>query len=78
MSEEKEDEFPIDISHLPERQQEIINILRDKKKVTQKQLEELMNIPKSSVSRNVQALFIKGIVEKQNVGQSNYVFLKKL
>lgn len=72
-----EEEFKIDISHLPERQQEIIKILKDKKKVTQKELEKVMGIPKSSVSRNVQALFIKGIVEKQNIGQSNYVFLKK-
>jgi len=65
-----------DLTILPERQQDIISILRKKGKITQKELEKEMQIPKSSVSRNVQTLVIKGIVKKEQVGVTNYLSLK--
>ncbi len=66
-----------DINNFPERQQEIIKLVEKNKKMTQKQLEQSMNIPKSSVSRNVQTLVIKGILRKESAGQSNYITLNK-
>lgn len=71
--EEKEE---YDYSILSERQQDIINILKEKNKITQKELETIMQIPKSSVSRNIRTLEIKGIVKKEQVGQTNYISLK--
>lgn len=75
--EKVEDKPKYDFSILPQRQQQIIKILQKKGKITQKQLEEEMNIPKSSVSRNVQTLVIKRIIEKEQAGQSNYIFLRE-
>ncbi len=64
---------PYDYNILPQRQKDIIDILREKGKITQKELETIMEIPKSSVSRNVRTLEIKGIVKKESVGQTNYL-----
>lgn len=66
----------VDYSILPQRQQDIIQLLKKNDKMTQKQLEEIMEIPKSSISRNVQTLVVKGIVRKEQVGQTNYLSLK--
>ncbi len=74
---EETSESKIDLSILPQRQQDIINILKEKGKITQKQLENLMQIPKSSVSRNVKTLEIKHIIEKQQIGNTNYLSLKE-
>lgn len=64
-----------DISIFPKRQQDIILILKEKKKITQKELELIMNIPKSSISRNVNTLISKRIIRKERIGNSNYLFL---
>lgn len=66
----------IDLSKFPLRQQEIITILITRKKITQKELETQMKIPKSSISRNVQALVSKNIIIKENKGMTNYLSLK--
>ena len=71
----EENKVNYDIKNLPERQQEVIKLVEKNKKMTQKQLEAAMSIPKSSVSRNVQALVIKGILKKEKAGQSNYITL---
>ncbi len=60
---------------LSERQKEIINILKEKEKITQKELEKIMEIPKSSISRNIRTLEIKSIIVKERVGNTNYIFL---
>lgn len=65
-----------DFSILPQRQKDIINILKEKRKITQKELEILMQIPKSSLSRNLRTLEIKEIIKKEQVGQTNYISLK--
>ena len=74
--EEKAIRKEIDLAILPERQKEIINILKIKNKITQKELEEIMKIPKASISRNVKTLQVKGILKKEQVGNTNYISLK--
>lgn len=70
----------VDISDvLPERQKDILKILRDNNgKISQKELENKMEIPKSSISRNVKTLESKGLISKERIGQINYIILKKL
>lgn len=58
-------------SYLPLRQREIISILCKEKQITQKALEKRLNIPKSSVSRNVHSLVIKKIITKKESGNTN-------
>lgn len=65
-----------DYTILPQRQKDIIDILKSEKKLTQKDLEEKMDIPKSSVSRNLKTLEIKGIIKKEQVGKIKYVSLR--
>lgn len=74
--EESESKPEYDYSILPQRQQDIINILKEENKITQKQLENIMQIPKSSISRNLRTLEIKGIILKEQIGQTNYISLK--
>jgi uncharacterized membrane protein len=66
----------VDIAILPERQKEIINILKIKTKITQKELEEIMQIPKASISRNVKTLELKEILKKEKIGNTNYISLR--
>ena len=66
----------IDLSLFSPRQQDIIKILEEKGKITQKELETIMKIPKSSISRNIQTLVIKGVIQKESVGLTNYISLK--
>lgn len=65
-----------DMSFLTPRQQDIMNILIKEKKITQKELEERIQIPKSSISRNLKTLQIKGYIRKEQVGTTNYLILK--
>jgi uncharacterized membrane protein len=63
---------------LPERQQEIIKILQEKKTpITQKELEKKMDIPKSSISRNLKTLEIKGIIVREKIAQTKYIKLNQ-
>jgi hypothetical protein len=66
-----------DYNILSVRQKDIIDILKDKGKISQKELELMMDIPKSSVSRNVRTLEIKNIIKKESVGKINYLSLNK-
>jgi uncharacterized membrane protein len=63
------------VSIFPKRQQDILKILKEREKITQKELEDLILIPKSSISRNVKSLLVKGIIRKEKIGLSNYLFL---
>lgn len=62
-------------SYLPLRQREIISILCEEKQITQKVLEKKLNIPKSSVSRNIHSLVIKKIILKKESGNTNILEL---
>lgn len=66
----------IDLTFLTPRQQDIMTILLKEKKITQKELEERIHIPKSSISRNLKTLQIKGYIHKEHVGTTNYIVLK--
>lgn len=69
--------LPEYIKGLPPRQREILQLVRDAGgRLTQKQIEERMSIPKSSISRNIDGLVRKGIIEKQSLGLSNIIKLK--
>lgn len=63
---------------LSERQQNIIDIIKKNNgEVSQNYLEKSLNIPKSSLSRNINSLKFKGIIEKINKGNINLIMLKK-
>jgi uncharacterized membrane protein len=63
---------------LNERQKKIINLLIEKDRpLSQTIIQQELNIPKSAVSRNISSLELKGIIEKENIGMSNLIRLKK-
>jgi uncharacterized membrane protein len=69
----------LDTSMLSERQTRIIYLLETKNEPqTQIQIGKELNLPKSSVSRNIDALVQKGILEKSGVGMSNKVRIKPI
>jgi uncharacterized membrane protein len=60
------------------RQKEIMNLLIDKKvPLTQTEIQKALNIPKAAVSRNIRRLEIKGLIEKEQIGMSNLIRIKK-
>ncbi|MCF7799063.1 MarR family transcriptional regulator [Candidatus Woesearchaeota archaeon] len=72
-------DFPFDIFILPARQRAILEfILKQKGRTTQAQLEKVMELPKSSLSRNIDALVRQGFIEKIPTGMTNVLQLKKL
>ena len=71
------DDSGIDLDLFTPRQREILEILISNGKVTQRELENRLEIPKSSISRNVKTLEIKGVIKKERVGQTNYILLVK-
>lgn len=63
---------------LADRQKEIVSILeKETGPMTQKQLEDRMNIPKSSLSRNIDSLVQKGILAKEEKGMTNALQLNQ-
>lgn len=77
-SESKTPEDPImDLSIYPQRQKDIMEILHKVQKISQKELEDKLAIPKSSVSRNLRSLEMRGLIRKERMGVTNYIFLEK-
>jgi len=63
---------------LTTRQKKIMNLLiKEKRPLTQAEIEKELKIPKASVSRNIKTLELKGRVEKEKTGMSNIIRLKK-
>ena len=63
---------------LNERQKQIITLLtKHNKPLTQTEIQHVLHIPKSSVSRNIHILELKGLIEKEQIGMSNRIRLKK-
>lgn len=61
---------------LPQRQKDILQLLeRSGGKLTQKQIEDALRLPKSSVSRNIDALARRGLVAKQTQGFTNTIHI---
>ncbi len=64
---------------LNNRQKEIMNLLIDKNiPLTQTEIQKELNIPKAAVSRNIRGLELRGLIEKEQIGMSNLIRIKKL
>ena len=61
---------------LTPRQEQIANLLEKNGSMTQTQIMEKLELPKSSVSRNIEAMYARGVIEKEQTGISNKVYLK--
>jgi uncharacterized membrane protein len=67
-----------DLKGLNKRQQEILALLRDQQRpLTQTDIQRELGIPKAAVSRNIHGLERKGLIEKEQIGMSNLIRLKK-
>jgi len=65
------------ISDLTTRQKEIMQILLSEDRAfTQKELQDTLSLPKSSVSRNIHSLELRGYIELEKTGMSNLIRLK--
>ncbi len=63
---------------LNERQKEIMKLLIERNRpLTQTDIQKELGIPKAAVSRNIRTLEIKGLIEKEQIGMSNLIRLKK-
>jgi len=63
---------------LSDRQKKIMDLLIKKNRpLSQTIIQKELNIPKAAVSRNISSLELKGFVEKENIGMSNLIRLKK-
>ena len=56
---------------LMDRQKDIVEYMEKKGRVTQKELEDELKIPKSSLSRNIDSLVKRGIIIKEEMGMTN-------
>jgi len=74
----KEDAPDNDLKGLNKRQKEIIKLLRERKlPLTQTEIQKELGIPKAAVSRNIHSLEMKWFIEKEQIGMSNLIRLKK-
>jgi len=75
---EKKEEKQVSMKGLTYRQKQIAELLISKNKpLTQTEIEEELKIPKSSISRNIHTLELKGVIEKEKTGMSNKIALKQ-
>jgi uncharacterized membrane protein len=74
----KQNEIDTNFKGLNERQKQIMKLLIDRKiPLTQTDIQRELNIPKAAVSRNIRGLELKGLIEKEQIGMSNLIRLKK-
>ena len=67
-----------DLKGLNHRQKQIMQILYERNiPLTQTDIQKELQIPKASVSRNIHGLERKGMIEKEQIGMSNLIRLKK-
>ncbi len=67
-----------DMKGLNHRQKQIMQILHERNiPLTQTDIHKELQIPKASVSRNIRGLERKGLIEKEQIGMSNLIRLKK-
>jgi uncharacterized membrane protein len=67
-----------DMKGLNHRQKQIMQILHERNTpLTQTDIQKELQIPKASISRNVRGLERKGLIEKEQIGMSNLIRLKK-
>ncbi|UCD13274.1 MAG: MarR family transcriptional regulator [Thermoplasmatales archaeon] len=66
------------LSGLTDRQKKIMELLIERNKpLTQTEIQQELKIPKAAVSRNIHSLEIKGLIEKEKIGMSNLIKIKK-
>jgi len=76
--EKTEDGQEINLKGLNDRQKKIVKLLiESKRSLTQTEIQRKLDIPKAAVSRNIRGLEIKGLIEKEQIGMSNLIRLKK-
>ena len=69
---------PGDMKGLNDRQKQIMKVLYESNTpLTQADIQKELQIPKASISRNVRGLERKGLIEKEQIGISNLIRLKK-
>jgi uncharacterized membrane protein len=67
-----------DFKGLNQRQKQIMELLIDRNTpLTQTDIQRELNIPKAAVSRNIRGLEQKGLIEKEQIGMSNLIRIKK-
>jgi len=77
-SDKKDDAPQPELKGLNDRQKKIMTFLKDSNiGLTQTDIQRELNIPKASVSRNIRRLELKGLIEKEQIGMSNLIRLKK-
>jgi len=63
---------------LSERQRKIMKLLIEQKRpLTQTDIQKELKMPKAAVSRNIRTLERKRLIEKEQIGMSNLITLKK-
>ena len=68
----------INLRGLNDRQKNIVKLLTvSKRALTQTEIQHELDIPKAAVSRNIRGLELKGLIEKEQIGMSNLIRLKK-
>jgi len=74
----KEKKTEYNLNGLTTRQKKIMKLLiKEKRPLTQAEIEKELKIPKASVSRNIRTLELKGRIEKEKTGMSNMIKLRK-
>jgi len=78
ISHKNEFDSQLELKGLNNRQKKIMNLLHASDvALTQTDIQKELNIPKASVSRNIRRLELKGLIEKEQIGMSNIIRLKK-
>ncbi|MDD3083540.1 MAG: winged helix-turn-helix transcriptional regulator [Candidatus ainarchaeum sp.] len=74
----KKNKTTYDLDYLTERQLKIINLINENAgKITQAELQKKLNYPKASLSRNLNTLIKKEIIEKERKGMTMLIKIKK-
>lgn len=74
----KKTKLTYDPKTLTRRQNLIMNVVRKSKDpITQAKIERITGLPKASLSRNIESLVKKELIEKHRRGMSNVITLKK-
>jgi uncharacterized membrane protein len=77
-SPKKENIHQLELRGLNDRQKKIITLLKESNiALTQTDIQRELDMPKASVSRNIRRLELKGLIEKEQIGMSNLIRLKK-
>jgi len=75
----KEDITKTKLIGLNDRQKKIMTLMQKSNiALTQTDIQRELIMPKASVSRNIRTLELKGLIEKEQIGMSNLIRLKKL